>query len=350
MTQGTEKENIPSVPVSVIVPVYKAQAYLKACVDSILSQSFRAFELLLIDDGSPDESGRICEEYAAKDERVHSIHQPNGGVSSARNRGMEEAVGRYLVFIDSDDYVGPNYLRDLMEAAGRENTLVISDYQPFGEAGEENREFLPASMVDLAEGKSTAEDFRNLVFGFRVFPPYCKLYERRIIEENVLRFNTEIRTAEDFDFNIRYLKHVERIQYISSVQYFYRVGYKTYIPSNGGILGQSEIKSVHIMANGIVGLAKRMGVYGELEPEICLWAANKHYFNRLPMLYRENPEIGFRQRYRLYRQLIADETYRSHLKKGVQWLEASTTQKIGRWCDGFLLWWLFYWLVNKRRG
>lgn len=90
--------------VSIIVPVYNAEKYLSRCVDSILSQTMKDFELLLIDDGSQDESGRICDEYSEKDARVRVFHKPNGGVSSARNLGIDHAKGKYIIFIDSDDY------------------------------------------------------------------------------------------------------------------------------------------------------------------------------------------------------------------------------------------------------
>ena len=91
--------------ISVIVPVYKAEAYLHRCVDSILAQTFQDFEVLLIDDGSPDRSGEICDEYARKDKRVRVFHKENGGVSSARNMGLDNARGEYVCFVDSDDWL-----------------------------------------------------------------------------------------------------------------------------------------------------------------------------------------------------------------------------------------------------
>ena len=105
--------------ISVIVPVYKVEAYLNKCVDSILSQTYEDFELILVDDGSPDGCGRICDEYAARDSRVHVIHQPNGGLSAARNAGLDWAEGHsqsnFVSFVDSDDWVERTYLATLME-------------------------------------------------------------------------------------------------------------------------------------------------------------------------------------------------------------------------------------------
>ena len=109
--------------ISVIVPVYKAEPYLRRCVDSILNQTFRDIKLILVDDGSPDNCGVICDEYAQKDVRVHVIHQENGGVSSARNAGLDWAFANdhssWLAFIDSDDWVCPTYFQRLIEASVR---------------------------------------------------------------------------------------------------------------------------------------------------------------------------------------------------------------------------------------
>ena len=96
--------------ISVIIPVYNAEQYLRRCVDSVLTQSYTDFELLLIDDGSRDQSPAICDEYAAADHRVQVFHKPNGGVSSARNLGLDHARGQWITFIDSDDFISPNYL------------------------------------------------------------------------------------------------------------------------------------------------------------------------------------------------------------------------------------------------
>lgn len=107
--------------ITVIVPVYKVEPYLRRCVDSILAQTFTDFELILVDDGSPDKSGAICDEYAAKDSRVHVIHQPNGGLSAARNAGLDWAFtnsdSQWISFVDSDDWVHPRYLEYLYRAA-----------------------------------------------------------------------------------------------------------------------------------------------------------------------------------------------------------------------------------------
>lgn len=338
--------------ISVIAPVYRAERFLADCVESILSQSFSNFELILVDDGSPDRSGAMCDAYSERDLRIQVIHKENGGVSLARNTGLEHAKGKFVVFVDSDDYLGENYLEDLYsayQAAADSNVFVLSDYRPFSPDGEVARAFSGTFNASLCGQKNDAELFRRLVFDFLIFPPYCKLYRRDVIERNDLRFNQTLRSAEDFDFNCRYLRYMDEIVYIPSVQYNYRVDYKRYRPSNDGILGKSEITSVHIMAHGIQEIAERMGVLQEVQPEICHWAANKHYLNRLEMLFAPNKQIGFWARRRLYTELISDERYYDLAKRGAVQLPASNTKRIAQRADHFIVWWVFH-RMRQRRG
>lgn len=127
--------------VSVIVPVYNVEPYLRCCVDSVLAQTFSDFELILVDDGSTDGSGAICEEYAERDKRVHVVHKQNGGLGSARNAGVKHAHGKYIEFLDSDDWITPDTLAFLLhEAESKKLDLVLFGARSFvdGDAGEIN--------------------------------------------------------------------------------------------------------------------------------------------------------------------------------------------------------------------
>lgn len=331
-----------------IVPFYNCTKFLPETIRDVLYQEYSDFELLLIDDGSTDTSLSVCNQYAQQERRIRVIHQKNGGVSRARNRGIDEALGEYIVFIDADDRVKPRYLLDLISAAhtlGIEsrNTLILSDYQPFSEKGLEKRTFPDPFDMDFTARKGlTAELFRELIFKFRIFPPYCKLYRRDLIEKNRIRFREGMKSAEDFEFNIRYLATIDHVKYINSVQYDYRLGYKKYVPSNHGVLGMSEIKSAHIMAHGINELAKRMGILEEVGPEIDLWAANKHYYNRIRMLFRKNNRVSIRERKNLYKALIKDSVYYSAAKRGAAQLPKSTTKMIAMKADNFYVWLAFF--------
>ena len=112
--------------VSIIVPVYQVEKYIRQCVDSILAQTFTEFELILVDDGSKDRSGEICDEYAGMDERVKVIHKENGGLSDARNRGMDQATGKYFMFVDSDDYIAPTMVESLYSRILCENADIAA--------------------------------------------------------------------------------------------------------------------------------------------------------------------------------------------------------------------------------
>ena len=111
--------------ISVVIPVYNVEAYLRECVDSVLCQTMQDFEIILIDDGATDSSGAICDEYGTKDSRIRVIHQPNGGLSAARNTGLDAAIGEYVYFLDSDDYIKPYALEHLLQLAKKENADVV---------------------------------------------------------------------------------------------------------------------------------------------------------------------------------------------------------------------------------
>lgn len=143
--------------ISVIVPVYKVEKYLNRCVDSILAQTFTDFELILIDDGSPDNCGKICDEYEQKDSRIHTIHQKNGGLSSARNSGIDwvfqNSDSQWLTFIDSDDWVHPQYLDLLLSAANTHSAdISICEYT------EIDKYFISAPVNDSSAQKLTPEE------------------------------------------------------------------------------------------------------------------------------------------------------------------------------------------------
>ena len=112
--------------ISIVVPVYKAESFLHVCVNSILAQTYTDFELILVDDGSPDDSGVLCDEFASSDDRIRVLHKKNGGVSSARNLGMSVASGEWLCFIDSDDFVDQTYLEDFLKLP--KSDLLIQGY------------------------------------------------------------------------------------------------------------------------------------------------------------------------------------------------------------------------------
>lgn len=172
--------------ISVIVPVFNTEKYLHRCIDSILSQTFTDFELLLIDDGSMDASGAICDEYAKKDTRVRTFHKENGGVSSARNLGLDEAKGEWITFADSDDWVGADWLEIYEPYLEKNDTLIAQglDYNTISDRSK----YLHIGIDFKGDIKEGLLALPTYMFG----SPVNKLFFRNIIEQNSIKFDKNI--------------------------------------------------------------------------------------------------------------------------------------------------------------
>lgn len=210
--------------VSVIVPVYNAEKYLNRCVDSILSQTMTDFELLLIDDGSKDDSGRICDEYSEKDARVRVFHKPNGGVSSARNLGLDNAEGKWITFCDADDVVLPSWLSNFIDNACDSVDYVVQGFLTDKTMFEsDDIEFTNRRKFSFSfEG--TMEDglllmSKNTMLGY----VWCKLFRYSIIKQFGVSFNEAYNYQEDIIFNLSYLQHCKKIKSIDDAGYCYFV-------------------------------------------------------------------------------------------------------------------------------
>lgn len=202
--------------ISVIVPVYNAEPYLHRCVDSILSQTFADFELLLIDDGSQDCSGSICDEYAARDHRVKVFHKPNGGVSSARNVGLAHAEGQWVAFVDADDFVREQYLEHLWQHAGDRIDLVISYAEWFSDKGTLKEKY-SSRIIGTA-------DFEIMFVENDMHwhtSPWSKLYRRSVIEDLQLRFCEGMHIGEDALFLYTFMLSSRMICFSSDTDYCY---------------------------------------------------------------------------------------------------------------------------------
>ena len=212
MKQDNRNTALPLI--SVIVPVYNAEKTLRQCVDSVLGQDYRGFELLLIDDGSKDDSPAICDEYAAKDIRVKVFHKQNGGVSFARNLGLENARGKWVTFIDSDDYISMSYFDIIDERA---EDILIKGYRKFGNNGivggrdDEDLLCMPA-FSDFISRYITDTLLRGPVF---------KFYKRSLIGN--LRFITDMKIGEDAWFVFNYLAKCKSFSVLPIGEYMVRL-------------------------------------------------------------------------------------------------------------------------------
>lgn len=209
--------------VTVIVPVYKVEPYLRRCLDSIVNQTYKNLEIILIDDGSPDNCGVICDEYAENDKRIKVIHKENGGVSRARNEGINVAKGEYIAFVDSDDYIEP----DLVEKSCIAVEKSGSDFLKFGifeEYYKSNGELLSREEVTpdnfIVNTKNEIYDRIVELEQVPLFGYMCNsIYRKSRIKST--RVNPDIKVNEDFDYNIRYVKNITCMEGISYCGYHY---------------------------------------------------------------------------------------------------------------------------------
>lgn len=206
--------------VSIIVPVYNAEACLRRCVESVLNQEYADFELLLADDGSRDGSGRICDEYAAADSRVRVFHKENSGVSDSRNLCLDQARGRYLQFLDADDWITANATKLLVQAMEEHLCdLVISDfYRVVGERVSPKGDIDEVQVLSREEyAAHMMENPANYYYGVL----WNKLYRREIVERHHLRMDPAISWCEDFMFNLEYIRRAETFFALQVPVYYY---------------------------------------------------------------------------------------------------------------------------------
>lgn len=201
--------------VSVIVPVYKVEDYLDECVKSIVNQTYSNIEIILVDDGSPDKCPQMCDEWAAKDERIIVIHKHNAGVSSARNEGLKVATGEWIWFVDSDDSVCEEALEEIVSKSDSDIDLIIFNCN--------------IDSLYIKDEKFFDEHYFKYHFGFEA---WNKLYNKAIVDNNNLRFDTEETIGEDLLFNITYYQFAEKYLFISKKYYNYNIRETSAMHSN----------------------------------------------------------------------------------------------------------------------
>ena len=264
--------------VSVIVPVYNVEPYLRCCVDSVLAQSFSDFELILVDDGSTDGSGAICEEYAERDKRVHVVHKQNGGLGSARNVGVEHAQGKYIEFLDSDDWITPDTLEYLVkEAESKRLDLILFGGQSFID-GDESSFNTGILSYKRYHNFDTVMDgvtcFSKMERYGECFTSICmRFFSAAFFQEHAFRFQEGI-IHEDEDIAFLSVILAKRIEIVD--KQFYQRRYRS-----GSIMTtKTELESLHGYAGAFAGLAEAYqctNPTGEMK---------KLYLNRMEMYLR----------------------------------------------------------------
>lgn len=202
--------------ISVIVPVYKVEAYIHRCIDSIINQTYRDLEIILVDDGSPDNCGKICDEYAVTDKRVRVIHKKNGGVSSARNTGIDIATGEYLSFVDSDDFVDTHLYERLLLTAEQEHADLVECGHQWGKYPNDDS----GKVFSYNNIAAIEKAFRDTRFGSGLSISACaKLFKRSIFEH--IRFLENSSYGEDMEATVRAFYHSSKVVKLDVTMYTY---------------------------------------------------------------------------------------------------------------------------------
>lgn len=206
--------------ISIIIPVYNTAQYLDQCLESVLEQNYTDWECIVVDDGSTDNSGEICDKWGDRDKRFVIIHQKNQGVSAARNHGLDRSKGEFICFIDSDDWVEPMYLSHLYDGMknNEEVDMVVSGFISEGDKSE----FIKPQKKQIIKlrPEETKDIMENINF---LYSPWGILNRASVIKDNLLCFPIDISFGEDTTFNYLYLRHVQGIIFIPEADYHYRM-------------------------------------------------------------------------------------------------------------------------------
>ena len=275
--------------VSIILPVYNAQSHLERCIGSILAQTYRDLELIILNDGSKDQSLPVCEAFRAKDSRILLVDKDNSGVSDTRNLGLKLAGGKYIQFVDSDDAIAPDYTQHLVTAAEQNHAdLVIAPYKMVIPAGVSKPEQVLEKLQDDLGVMSVARPPEVREYGFLPAGIYDKdtfalrlmdkpasyfysvlwnkLYRRDILTGNDIRFTSELRWAEDLVFNMQYIQYAQTFVSIAAPGYFYVQNPQSicHTQINPATLVQNKVQTFRYYKD----LYTRLGMYEEVRPQL----------------------------------------------------------------------------------
>ena len=280
--------------ISIIVPVYNTEQYLRRCIDSVLAQTYKDFELLLIDDGSKDSSGVICDEYAAKDARVRVFHKENGGVSDTRNYGLDLAQGKYLMFLDSDDFWLRNDVLEMLIGKAEENNLDIirGEYSAMHEDGTLawNRE-ISAERRNHAGQILTNVEFLEYAIHGEFFLPLSMI---KLSSIGKLRFEVGRVFLEDMLFYSTYLLHSLRCMYVPNIRFY------AYRKNEGSASNEANVRK---LADSF-SMCYRFHDLAQNTRDVAL--KNKFVYNSIMMYYWTLETVAMKAYYPQRKKLIVE--------------------------------------------
>lgn len=236
--------------VSIIIPVYNVEKYIGECLDSIVKQTYRNLEIILVDDGSPDNSGSVCDKYADKDERVRVIHKKNAGVSEARNSGLEIATGDYIAFADPDDWLEKDMIEKMVRAL--EYTDADASFCRFHTEILSDEALKYCSPVEEKTGDSNNaiwHMFETLAYGVMV---WNKLFKREIIyglDNSFIKFDKNLKVGEDEIWLIEVVQNAKKVAYINDELYYWRVREESVYRNN--LITEARVQDVEAQTRAL---------------------------------------------------------------------------------------------------
>lgn len=296
--------------VSIIVPVYNVEKYLNRCVDSLVRQTYRQLEIILVDDGSWDDSGNLCDEWKKKDDRIKVIHKKNGGLASARNAGLEYAQGEFICFVDSDDWVDVQYVQKQYEALVKNQVDVVvcsHSIEFVNDCISKPIVFLQEEIFDknqMARGIYLLEetDVFNTVWN--------KMYSRNSIENLLFELNSE--PGEDLLFNVECFIRINRMMVLPDVLYFY--------------MRQDEMTLTSKYKQGLYELSQKFNCIQRKLYEFYDMVDTQYFstykkayiyrvFTCIPNMYRKNSNMTVQQRRAIFEKMKMDIELATYLKE-----------------------------------
>lgn len=287
------------IKISIIVPVYNVENYIHKCIRSILEQTYHNFELILIDDGSKDSSGRICDQYALEDKRIKVFHQKNKGVSIARNLGISKSSGNWLTFLDSDDWVENYYLENITKLIQHNNIdIVCCNYFKDFETS-----YLPNDGTNYEiQIRNNNKEIYNLLlmtvysdyykyineYKFDMTPIWNKIYKSSIIKTNNIQFKETLTRSEDVLFNIEYIKKTNSIAFTSEC-------FVHYVKRSNSITNTIHDNIAEILVNSATEINKALPINDNLIKK-CLVCRYLKYLLEFTSTIMKNTNVPFKRK------------------------------------------------------
>lgn len=279
--------------VSIIVPVYNVEEYLPECIDSLIGQTYKNLEIILVDDGAKDKSGNICDEYAKKDERIRVIHKKNGGLGDARNTGAKSATGEYLLFIDSDDWVHEDLVKKTFEAAEAKNADIVLFHFARVEEGKITGSSSVNVNVPVNEALSVENNPQIIVSSWSGVD---KLYRRSFWEENAFQF-TVGRYFEDLGTIPKVMAMAKKVVHIPDVLYYYRIRKSSIMHDPN--LEKKYIDRIFVMED-VLAYYKEHGIYEKFEKELEYLVLKNLYFYPAREIVYHDKDSEYLPRFKKY--------------------------------------------------